>query len=425
MSVVKSFPCPVRKVGNSEAHHFFGYYNKSIWDREGRRMLAQRVPYKTRNLRFDDEAEIGFLDLADREIFHSVGRTSAWNWQMGSQLQWLEGLPGRKVVYNYRSDRAEGNYPGLAARIVDVDDGSHRDLPDPIYVVAPDSTYAVSVNYLRFMATHPTIGYALEEPLPTLALAPEDDGIYRMEISTGQTRRLVSLAELRAFNPVPSMDDAIHWVTHLEINPSGNRILFLHRWTRRVEDETCWLHRLMVINSDGSDLKLLECSDHVIPQLENDYDPTALDTFDYEKSEYQISHPTWRDDTSIMVWGPHAGKIHYHLYDVNTGSAQVVGDGILTENGHMTYSPDGRWMVSDTYPDKETQIRKLFLYEIATGDRYDVADLVTDPALGKENRCDLHPRWHPDGQSICVDSVHEGERQLYVVDVSRLIEATG
>ncbi|MCH4590636.1 hypothetical protein L7A49_33205, partial [Achromobacter xylosoxidans] len=36
---------------------------------------------------------------------------------------------------------------------------------------------------------------------------------------------------------------------------------------------------------------------------------------DYEKSEYQISHPLWRDDRSIIVWGPHAGSIHYHLYE--------------------------------------------------------------------------------------------------------------
>ena len=62
----------------------------------------------------------------------------------------------------------------------------------------------------------------------------------------------------------------------------------------------------------------------------------------------------------------------------------------------------------------------LFLYHLESGKRYDVAALATDPDLGKENRCDLHPRWHPDGKAVCIDSIHEGERQLYIVDVSAL-----
>lgn len=421
LNLVKSFPCPIRKIGNSEAHHFFGYYNKSIWDREGRRMLAQRVPFMTKDLSYGDEADVGYFDLAEGETFRKVGTTSAWNWQMGSQLQWLEGMDGRKLVYNRRTDEAGGKYPGLAARIVDIDEGSHIDLPDPVYVVAPNSSYAISVDYQRFMATHPTIGYPPRDALPAFEHAPADDGIHRMDLPGGETRLLVSLAQLKAFQPVASMEGAIHWVTHLEINPAGDRILFLHRWTRRVEDETCWLHRLMVIEPDGSGLKLLECSDHPIPHLESSHDPDALDTFDYEKSEYQISHPTWKDDRHIMVWGPHAGAIHYHLYDIETDAVEVVGETVLTENGHMTYSPDGSWMISDTYPDKQTNIRKLFLYDVRTGMRYDIAELKTDPNLGKENRCDLHPRWHPDGRSVCVDSVHEGERQLYVVDVAALV----
>ena len=61
-----------------------------------------------------------------------------------------------------------------------------------------------------------------------------------------------------------------------------------------------------------------------LPQLAQDFDPDAVGTFDYEKSEYQISHPLWRDDEHIVVWSPHAGRIRYHLYHDSVGGAVEV-----------------------------------------------------------------------------------------------------
>ena len=64
--------------------------------------------------------------------------------------------------------------------------------------------------------------------------------------------------------------------------------------------------------------------------------------------------------------------------------------------------------------------RLLIVFDTRSGQVHELARLYTDPALGKVNRCDLHPRWSRDGRQVCIDSVHEGERQMYVVDVGRL-----
>ncbi|WP_219786694.1 hypothetical protein [Celeribacter sp. PS-C1] len=413
---------PIRRVGDASEHHFFGYYNKSNFDRNDQRLLAQRVDLFTGDITGKQIAKVGYFDLEDRDRFHEIGQTTTWNWQMGSQLQWIGKT--NQVIFNTRRSKPAGDlpYPDFCSTIVDLDTGSTRTLPLPVYVLAPAGDYALCVDYSRFMVTHKTIGYPATHTEPALDPAPASDGIYRMDIETGHYDLILSLAQLRAHQPVPSMEKAIHWITHLEANPSGTRFLFIHRWTERVEDETCFLHRLFTINGDGTDLRLLECTDHPLPQLSEDFDPGAVGTFDYEKSEYQISHPIWKSDREIIVWGPHDGSIHYHLYDDVSGIAEVVGRDVLTENGHMSYSRNGRWILSDTYPDKTTNERILFLYDVETGLSHDLGSFYTPPDLGKHNRCDLHPRWSHSEKSVCIDSVHEGSRQMYLLDVSAVLD---
>ncbi len=413
---------PIRRVGDGRRHHFFGYYDKTPLDRSGRYLLAQQTEVMTARLVPELTATIGVFDLQDGDRFQPLDCTTAWNWQMGSQLQWLDGAPGRKLIFNHRSGDAAATYPGFGATVIDADSGAKTTLPLPVYVVAPDSRWALCVDYRRLYVTHQTIGYAEPGGPFEPALCPADDGIRWMDLASGAARLVVSYRQLREFEPRASMERAIHWVSHIEVNPASSRVLLLHRWTERVEDETCFLHRLITMNPDGSDLRLLECSDHPLPQLAADFDPNAVGTFDYEKSEYQISHPLWRDDRHIIVWGPHAGRIRYHLYeDRHGGEVKVVGEGVLTENGHMSYSPvNPRWLLSDTYPDDRTHERVLFLYDMDSGARHALGSFYADPALGKENRCDLHPRWSRDGRQVCIDSVHEGARQMYLIDVAAL-----
>lgn len=413
---------PCRRVGDDDMHHFFGYYNKSNWNKAGTRLLANRVPFMTAQLAPGLAAEVGYFDLADNEKFVTVDSTTTWNWQMGCQLQWLDGREGNYCIYNTRSESTDGPYPGFQSTICNVDTGEKTRLPVPITVVAPNSRYALGVNYSRLFITHETIGYWQDNP-PSVPNLADDDGIYYLDLDTGAYRLAVSLQQLSEFHHVESMDQAIHWISHVEINPSSSRVLFLHRWTERVEDETCFLHRLITMDPDGSNLRLLEDSDHPLPQLADDFDPEAVGTFDYEKSEYQISHPLWCDDQRIIVWSPHDGQIHYHLYhDTDAGQVQVVGKNILTENGHMTYSPvNKRWLLSDTYPDADTNERLLILFDMDNNVCHKLGSFYTDPALKKVNRCDLHPRWRRDGMQICIDSVHESERQLYLIDVSHIV----
>ena len=90
-------------------------------------------------------------------------------------------------------------------------------------------------------------------------------------------------------------------------------------------------------------------------------------------------------------------------------------------NGHCSFGPVNHdWMPSDTYPNAES-IQTLFLLQVSTGLRIDIGAFYHDPEQSGRVRCDRHPRWSRDGRQICIDSIHEGSRQMYVVDVSPII----
>ena len=135
-----------------------------------------------------------------------------------------------------------------------------------------------------------------------------------------------------------------------------------------------------------------------------------------------ISHYDWRDDDTILVWARHpSGKSNFLLLSHSDPDIRVFGGNALIEDGHCTFSPDKVWLLNDTYPDRH-DMRTLMLVSWPEGKRIDIARLYSPKAKWwGDIRCDLHPRWSHDGHQICIDSVHGGSRQLYVVDVMDLI----
>ena len=172
-------PRGTRRFGADGASHFFGYYNKSPWDRTGRWLLAHRSPLHGGALTGEEVAEIGMFDTAGDGAFQPLTRTKAWNWQMGAQLQWLGGTE-RQIIFNVRADSGLDPVFGAPfhARVLDIGCGEARDLPLPVYVVAPDGSAGYCVNYARLAHTHPTIGYFDGAPVAVPSDCPDGDGIF-------------------------------------------------------------------------------------------------------------------------------------------------------------------------------------------------------------------------------------------------------
>ena len=75
-----------------------------------------------------------------------------------------------------------------------------------------------------------------------------------------------------------------------------------------------------------------------------------------------VSHFDWKDDTTILAWArTKKDGNKFYTVDVLTGETKVVGADVLTQDGHCSYSPDRKWILNDTYPDKD-RMQTLMLF---------------------------------------------------------------
>jgi len=367
--------------------HWFGYYDKFPWDATGRYLLSLEVDFMDRVPVPGDIAGIGMVDLQDGLQWIPLGQTEAFNWQQGTHLQWMPTAPDREIIYNHL---AGDKYVSI---IQDVHTGEKREIPMPIYAVSRDGKKAVSLNFSRVHSTRPGYGYNHLMHLAGPDVSDED-GVWIVDLQTGECRLIVTIEQVTQIAPKDNMKGARHWFNHMQFCTDDSRFLFLHRWKHGSET---WETRLLTANPDGSDLYLV--SDHEM-----------------------ISHFDWCGPDKILAWGRRFGiGDRYFLFTDQSDEIQIVGEDVFSCDGHCSYSPDGQWILTDTYPIGHK--RTLILYRVQDNTRIDVGRFLSPPVPDNEFRCDLHPRWSRDGTKVCFDSVHSGQRQLYVMDVSDIVGA--
>ena len=359
---------------------FFGYFGLQPWSADGRRYLFHR--WRARAGRVD----ICAVDRGSGAV-QVVGDSAAWNFQQGAMAQWIRRGGVECAIFN---DAVDGR---LACRIV-APDGTERSLPWPIQALHPGGCEALSLNYRRLARIRPEYGYDVAVQNFSPDQPPERDGLWRVDLHTGAAALIASLAELAASKPRTDMAAAEHKVNHAVYSPAGTRFVFMHRWL----GASGKFSRLYVADADGSNRRLL---------------------FDHR----MVSHYAWRDERRLLVWAraPDKGD-RYYLLDVTTGAREACGAGTLDRygDGHPSFSPDGHWLVTDSYPDRG-RMRRLLLCRPDVGLVLEAGAFHSPWRYDGAQRCDLHPRWSPDGTRISIDSAHEGVRWTYVVDVSRLV----
>jgi len=381
---------PVRALTRGPKLHWFGYYDKLQFDPTGRYVLGMEVNFEHRSPRPEDVIKVGMVDLAEGDRWIELGESRAWNWQQGCMLQWL---PGSKTEV-FWNDRQGGQF---VCHVLDVFSRRRRTIPAPIYAASPDGKWGVSPDFRRLNDTRPGYGYAgLPDPNREV-LIPENAGIWKVDLPSGKQTLILSFADAARI-PYPKADisQAKHWFNHLLVSPDGSRFIFLHRWRGAAEGRG-FSTRMFTANADGKELHVL--------------DPHG-----------KTSHFIWRDPRHVLAWAWHPSHGEkFYLYRDLTDQVEVVGPDVMVVNGHCTYLPGNRWILNDTYPDRERK-QHPYLYHVTSGRRVPLGHFHAPPEYTGEWRCDTHPRFSPDGTKVVIDSPHSGGRQMYLIDLSGIVK---
>ena len=392
---------PIKRITSQPGYHWFAYYDKIQCDPTNRYVLGMRSDFEHRSPRPADTIEIGMVDLHDNCKWIRLGTSQAWGWQQGCQLQFIPGSTD-EVLWN---DKADDTF---ICRIMNIKTGKQRTIPWPIYALSPDGKWAITTDYRRVNDMRPGYGYAGIPDPNVNVLAPDNSGIWKIDLQTGESQLLISIAQaVQIPNPYAiDFDEAKHWFNHLLVSPDGKRFIFLHRWRYPDAERNApyggmesFGTRMFTAASDGTDLRI-------------------IDPYNY------TSHFIWRDPSHILAWTriPGRGDGFFLFEDSQTENIVQVGKEVMTVNGHCTYLPGNEWILNDTYPSSTTQLQSIYLFHEPTNTRIPLADMYSPADYKGEWRCDTHPRSTADGNFIIIDAPNWDGRQMYILDIRDLLQ---
>ena len=396
------FSAPRAVTQGPHDHFLANYFGINAWSPDNRYLLTLETDIKN-ELPDGAPCTLGLVDLEDGNRFIPIMETRAWNFQEAAMAHWLPNERDTFVVNDFRDGK-------FVAVVRNWRTGKERVYPFPVSAVSEDGTWALSINYARLYLARPDYGYAGEGQNPRRGVVfPEDDGLWRIDLKTGDAKLLVSCAALK--DMVPQVPDAgLSYICHTVISKDMKRVYFLSRSVSQSMEGVKkfkgvnWHTTAFTCDADGTNIR------RCFP------DGWGSSHFNWKPALSE------RDARTMIVTCNWQNKVYTHV-EFTVGEEDYprqVGGKEMNFDGHCIYSPDGNFITSDGYWD-EKFYRHWKIVRLADNKVKSIGEFfVPEPYRDVYCRCDLHPRWRPDGKQLGFNSVHEGSRQVYVIDVLKL-----
>ncbi len=258
--------------------------------------------------------------------------------------------------------------------------------------VAQKGGWFLGINYARLARFRPVTGYpATKDWTQGGATNPENDGIFRVEVDSGEKTLLVSYKQLAEAirEDRPDVDETELSINHTLCNPDNTRIFFFARGKFAKPEK---INVPFTMNPDGSDLRPL--------------------------GDFIGGHPEWFSPR-VMIGSKNGKQV---LFDIDqqkvTGElGGLTGDGgklFPDPEGDVAMSPNGKMFVNG-HKNNRTNLYTFLRPEDGAWGR-------TEPFRQGKNADDLRvdpgPCWNRAGDRIMVVAQDEkGTRQMFIVKV--------
>ncbi len=371
---------PVQITQNNKEHFFASYYGINSWSSNQKYVTILETDVKFKIPDEKDVATLGLVELSTNK-FIPLTQTRAWNLQQGCMAHWLAINPDSLVIYNdFRNDM----YVSVILNVLT--NKEIKIIPYPVAAVSPDGKEAISINFARMRITRADYGYAGNGQDAKAGISfPNDDGIFLIDLQTGKAKLIVSYSSVKGMVPnVPN--EGLEYINHVLFSRDGSKIFWLARATPNLNTTS------FTANKDGSNIQ------RCFPD------------------GWGGSHFDWLNGNELMVTAVYNAKQYGHiLFTAGQKNYERLGNGLLDYDGHGTFSPNGKWLVTDTYPGAGMNEQKIYLMDMKTKAVLPLGRYKEPEEFSKGWRCDIHCRWSPKGDMIGFNSTHTGSRQVYIM----------
>lgn len=369
--------------------YFFGFHDISPLSVDETKLLAMRFPFDFQMPRQKDALEVGYFQFTDGKLgnWKKIGESFAWNFHKGCRLQWLDN---ENIIYNTAVDGS------LCAKITNVNTNRGRIINYPIDSVFVDdkAKIATSFSYERLERCMPGYGYPYSDDGFIDVAAPENSGLFLIDLESGDRELLLNLHEIALKVNKEIEQEYLHFVTHSEFSHDGRFISFLYR---RIPRHGNYMKRRSVMCV----YDLIEHELLILPTQESG------------------SHYVWNSKNQIVASVNLNGHNCHALFcpcDINF--KQMIDSEHLNSDGHQSFMNDYEF-ITDTYPDK-FRMANLYRCNIQSNDSKLIASVYSPKKYQTKDfhchiACDLHPRVIGAGKYVCFDSPRSGVRGLYVM----------
>lgn len=387
------FDLKISQLTTGSKHHFFGYIGQCRtipWNATGRYILGLEIDTINRMPLPGEAATIILIDTYDNNKILRVDKTYAWNPQQGTMFYWNPLATGTQFFFNDR-DLETGK---VFTVIYDIEkkkrvrEYRYQDMPIGNSGVAADGSAWLGLNYGRLARLRQVTGYPGALDWSKNEVAPENDGIFIVDLKTGEKRLLVSYSQLekKLKERDPNMVHDGLFINHTLWNRDCDRIYFFVRagWNGQGYKR---VNTPFSVRPDGKGLTLHE---------------TNIG-----------GHPEWAESTLLIG---RQGK-NQILYDVD--KKQVVGqlgnpDIFPDPEGDISLSPDGGWFVNG-----DTKGTKNFYNVYRRSDGvFSRSEGVDKGVYSGDIRIDPAPQWNRTNDAILVPGIDKNKtRQLFLIRV--------